>query len=191
MKKIGYARVSTAGQDLGAQLQALEREGCDIVYSEKVSGKNAERAEFRKALSALEKNSMLVVTKLDRFARSAMDATRIVDEIFKKEASVKVLDFGIIENDPKKMLYFNVLSAFAEFERAMISERMAEGKAVARQRPEYKEGRPPKYTRHQMDHAMGLLKDNSFTQVERMTGISKRTLIRQSNKRKGTVLESI
>lgn len=75
-----------------------------------------------------------------------------------------------------------MMMAFAEFERNMILTRTSEGRAIARQRPDYKEGRPNKYTQQQLSHALDLLSTNSYTQVSKMTGISKSTLIREHKK---------
>lgn len=82
--KYGYARVSTVYQDLEAQIQALEKEGCDIIYKEKFTGTKKDRPEFQKLLSVLEEGDTLVVTKLDRFARSTTDAIQTVKELFDK-----------------------------------------------------------------------------------------------------------
>ncbi|MBE1556559.1 DNA invertase Pin-like site-specific DNA recombinase [Filibacter limicola] len=76
--KYGYARVSTASQDLEAQLQALEKEGCDKIYSEKFTGTKADRPQFVELLSILEEGDTLMVTKLDRFARTALSGTELI-----------------------------------------------------------------------------------------------------------------
>ena len=85
---------------------------------------------------------------------------------------------GLVENTPTGRLVFNVMSAFAEFERDMIVERTQEGKAIAKLREDFREGRPRKYGKKQIEHALGLLETHSYKQVEDLTGISKSTLIR-------------
>ena len=95
---------------------------------------------------------------------------------------MKVLNLGVLDNSSTSVLMRNVLLAFAQFERDMIVERTQEGRAIARTKEGYREGRPLKYTRAQLEHAMDLLKDHSYTQVERMTGISKSTLLREKEK---------
>ncbi|WP_338753401.1 recombinase family protein [Bacillus sp. FJAT-52991] len=180
--KYGYGRVSTVGQDLEAQIQALEAEGCDVIYSEKFTGTKADRPEFQRLLSKLETGDSLVVTKLDRFARSTSEALAIVKELFERGVRIHVLNMGVIEDTPTGRLTFTIFSAFAEFERDMIVERTQEGKAIAKQRDDFREGRPNKYSRKQIEHALELLKTNSYKQVEALTGISKSTLIRAKRK---------
>ena len=177
--KYGYARVSTLAQDLNTQLQALENEGCDTIYSEKFTGIKTNRPEFTLLLKKLEEGDTLVITKLDRFARSTSDAIETVQTLFEKGVKVHVLNMGLIENTPTGRLIFNIMSSFAEFERDMIVERTQEGKAIARQRDDFREGRPNKYSKKQISHALKLLESHSYKQVEELTGISKSTLIRR------------
>ena len=91
---------------------------------------------------------------------------------------------GLIGNTPTGRLIFNIMSTFAEFERDMIVERTQEGKAIAKQRDDFREGRPNKYSKKQIEHALKLLESNSYKQVESLTGISKSTLIRAKRKQK-------
>lgn len=176
--KYGYARVSTSQQDLEMQLQALRIEGCDKVYSEKFTGTKTDRPEFQTLLSVLNEGDTLVVTKLDRFARSSEDAIHTIKQLFKKGIKVHVLNMGLIENTPTGRLIFNIMSAFAEFERDMIVERTQEGKAIAKKKPDFREGRPKKFNKKQIEHGLMLLETHSYKQVEEITGISKSTLIR-------------
>ncbi len=89
---------------------------------------------------------------------------------------------GLVEDTPTGRLVFNVMSAFAEFERDMIVERTQEGKVIAKQREDFREGRPNKFSKKQIAHALGLLETHSYKEVENMTGISKSTLIRAKKK---------
>ncbi|KXY44793.1 resolvase [Bacillus cereus] len=183
--KYGYARVSTLQQNLEAQIQMLEKEDCDVIYSEKFTGTKADRPKFQEALSKLEAGDTLVVTKLDRFARSAVDGIQTVKELLERGVRVHILNMGLVEDTAAGRLIFNIMSSFAEFERDMIVERTQEGKAIAKQREDFKEGRPNKYTPKQIEHALGLLETHSYTQVEQLTGISKSTLIRAKKKQQG------
>jgi len=179
----GYARVSGTSQDLSAQIADLKSKGgCEVVFNEKYTGTTKERPEFQRLLSTLDAGDTLVVTKLDRFARSAEDGIRIIKELMRKGVRVHILNMGIVEDTPAGRLMLTILSGFAEFERDMIVERLAEGKAAARQREDFREGRPKKFSREQLDHALTLLESHSYTQVENMTGISKSTLIRHKHK---------
>ena len=176
--KYGYARVSTTNQDLEAQKQLLEKENCDIIYSEKFTGRKADRPKFQELLEKLEKDDILVVTKLDRFARSTVDAIKIIEKLFEKGVKVHVLNMGIVENTPTGRLIFNIMSAFAEFEQDMIVERTQEGKAIARQREDFRDGRPKKFGKKHIENALKLLETHSYKEVVETTGISKSTLIR-------------
>lgn len=181
--KYGYARVSTTNQDLEGQLQTLKAEGCEEIYSEKFTGTKTDRPQFKKLLEVLQEGDTLVVTKLDRFARSVSGAIDTVKELFNKGVKVHVLNIGIVENTPTGRLIFNIMSSFAEFERDMIVERTQEGKAIAKQKEGFKEGRPNKFSKDHIEHALELLGTNSYKQVEAMTGISKSTLIRAKKKK--------
>lgn len=179
----GYARVSTQGQELEAQIAQLKKAGCDVVYSEKFTGTKAERHEFQKVLGELRAGDTLTVTKLDRFARSTIDAITTVKQLFERGVKIHVLNMGMIEDTPTGRLIFNIFSSFAEFERDLIVERTKEGKQIAKQKGNFKEGRPKKYGKKQIEHALELLQTNSYKEVEKLTGISKSTLIRANKAR--------
>ena len=180
----GYARVSTVGlskdvNSLEDQTKALQVYGCQEIVTEAFSGKSMERPAFSMLFQKLQEGDTLVVTKLDRFARTAIDGVSAVRELFDRGVRVHILNMGLIENTLTGNLILTVLLAFAEYERGMIMERTQTGKAVARLDPNYREGRPKKFTKSQLDHAMELLDSGkSYKQVEAMTGISKSTLIR-------------
>ena len=121
----------------------------------------------------------LIVTKLDRFARSVSQASGLITELIDRGITVNVLNLGILSNDSVSTLMRNVLLSFAQFERDMIVQRTQEGKAIARQRVGFKEGRPEKYTTEQLELGLALLESGkTYRQVERMTGISKSTMVR-------------
>lgn len=184
--KFGYARVSTLNQDLEAQIQQLENEGCDKIYSEKFTGTKTDRPVFNAVLDTLHKGDTLVVTKLDRFARTTAEGINTVKELFERGVKVHVLNMGLVEDTPTGRLILSVMLAFAEFERDMIVERTQEGKAIAKQSPDFREGRPNKYGKKQLEHALQLKETHSYKQVEEITGISKSTLIR-AKKRLGGI----
>lgn len=181
--KYGYARVSTLNQDLESQIQMLKKEGCEEIYAEKFTGTKFERPKFQELLSVLKSGDTLVVTKLDRFARSTVDGIQTVKMLSDKDVKVHILNMGLVENTPTGRLIFSVMSAFAEFERDMIVERTQEGKAMAKLNPNFKEGRPKKYNKEKMDYALKLLQTESYRRVEKITGISVSTLQREKRKR--------
>lgn len=185
----GYARVSTKGQDLEVQIQALENENVEVIYQEKFTGTSTDRPKLQELLDVLQAGDKLVVTKLDRLARNTKEGIELVERLFKKGVKVHVLNVGLLEDTSMGRFFLTTLLAVAEMERNMIVERTQEGKVIARQNEGYKEGRPKKYTQYQLDEAMKLLETMSFAQVEREmnrrgTMISMSTLKRESKKRK-------
>lgn len=186
----GYSRVSTKGQakdgnSLESQEKALREAGAVKIYTDAFTGTKKDRPEFDKLLAEIKAGDTLVVTKLDRFARSMAQGSELVSELIDRGIRVYILNIGILDNTPASKLIRNVFFAFAEFERDMIVERTQEGKAVAKQNPEFREGRPKKYSKKQVEHALGLLREHSYRQVEDLTGISKSTLIRAKKFKKG------
>lgn len=177
--RYGYARVSTSGQDLTAQIEALKAEGCDKIYSEKFTGTTKDRPQLEELLSILNEGDTLMVTKLDRIARSATQGSELVKELLEKGVKVHILNMGLLDNTPASKLIRTIFFAFAEFERDMIVERTQEGKAIAKQREDFREGRPKKYTKKQINHALSLLNEGlSYREVSESTGISPSTLTR-------------
>ncbi|MDI2586608.1 recombinase family protein [Psychrobacillus sp. NEAU-3TGS] len=180
--KYGYARVSTVSQELEGQLQALENENCDNIYSEKFTGTKADRPQLQEVLSLLKEGDTLVVTKLDRLARNTVEGIEIVKDLFSKGVRVHVLNVGLLEDTTMGRFFLTTLLAVAEMERNLIVERTQEGKAIAKQKPDFTEGRPNKFTKEQIDHALKLLETHSYKEVEKMTRLSKSTLIRAKRK---------
>ena len=184
----GYARVSTAcqgrdGNSLEEQRRALELYGCQEIVEEAFSGKTMERPSFVALQKRLKEGDTLVVCKLDRFARTAIEGVQTVRELFERGVKVHILNMGLVENTLTGNLILTVMLAFAEYERGMIVERTQTGRAIARQDPNYKEGRPKKYSPSQLRHALELLEEGrTYKQVEELTGISKSTLIRERAK---------
>lgn len=180
----GYARVSTKGQATdGNSLQAQERDlreaGATQIFTDSFTGTKIDRPELTKLLEVLQEGDTLIVTKLDRFARSVSQASDLITKLIDKGIRVNVLNLGILDNSSVSTLMRNVLLAFAQFERDMIVQRTQEGKAIARKNnPDYKEGRPKKYNQKKVEYAVELLQDHSYKEVEALTGISKSTLIR-------------
>lgn len=179
----GYARVSTKGQakdgnSLDAQEKQLRENGAEEIFIESFTGVKMERPELDKLLEYLQNGDTLIVTKLDRFARSVSQASNLITMLIDKGVRVNVLNLGILDNSSVSTLMRNILLSFAQFERDMIVERTQEGKAIARQREDFREGRPKKYGKKQIIHALELLESHSYKQVEEITGISKSTMIR-------------
>ena len=180
----GYCRVSTKGQakdgnSLDAQEQEILSRYSDAhVYKEAYTGTTTDRPVFNEVIQQMQENDMLVVSKLDRLARNTEEGIQIVKNLFLKKCSVHVLNVGLLEDTAMGQFFITTLLAVAELERNQIIERCQTGKAIARQNPDFTEGRPKKYSRQQVQHALDLLESHSYKQVEQMTGISKSTLIR-------------
>lgn len=150
----GYARVSTKGQardgnSLENQTASLIEAGAEKIFCDSFSGKKMERPEFDILKNTLSPGDKLIVTKLDRFARSAADGIRLIENLINKGVVVHVLNIGIMDNTPTGKLIRNIMLSFAEFERDMIVERTQEGKAIAREKGIRVDGRPEKVVPHE------------------------------------------
>ena len=184
----GYSRVSTKsqakdGNSLEAQESVLKAAGAQKIYSDAFTGTKSHRPELDKLLEVIQPGDTLIVTKLDRIARSASQGTELIEALLKKDIIVHILNIGIMDNTPTGRLIRTIMLAFAEFERDMIVERTQEGKAIAKQKDDFKEGRP-RISKIKIDHALSLLDEGySYKQVERMTGISTATLARRKRER--------
>ncbi len=190
--KYGYARVSTKGQLDGNSIEE-QTNAILAVYSdaeitvESYSGAK-ERPLFNQVLDKAQAGDYVIVTKLDRFCRSTKEGLEYIDRLLNKGVKIHILNMGLIENTPMGRLIVTNLLAFAEFERAMIIERTQSGKAIAKQREGFREGRPKGYGRAQINHAVELLESHSYKEVVALTGISKSTLIRAKAEKKAAEL---
>lgn len=185
--KYGYIRVSTKGQakdgnSLESQEKKLREAGAEKIYKDIFSGKKLDRPQLNKLIKKVQPGDTIIVTKLDRFARSIGQASEIITKLIDDGIRVEVLNIGVLDNTSVSTLFRNMLLSFAQFERDMIVERTQEGKAIARQKPGFREGRP-RIDKARMDHAMELLDNKSYNQVARETGISKSTLVREKKRR--------
>lgn len=156
-KRIGYPRVSTNtkgknrderesnGNTLDEQEKKLRDAGADIIMREQFTGTTMDRPVLNQVLDMLEEGDTLMVTKLDRLARTAGEGSVLIKSLINRGVKVHILNMGLIENTMMGRLLLNTLLAFAEFERDVIVERLNDGKAVAKAKnPEYKEGRKEK-----------------------------------------------
>src|SRR5262249_54610086 len=154
MPLYGYARVSTRDQDLTAQDAELRAAGCAKVFREKASGARTDRPELAKVIRRLDAGDVLVVTRLDRLARSTRDLLNVLDEIGKRGAGFRSLkDTWADTTTPHGRLMLTVLGGLAEFERELIRSRTGEGRTRAKARG-VKFGRPRKMTPHQRQEAL-------------------------------------
>ena len=150
--KVGYARVSTSGQNLDIQLDRLA--DCDRIYREKASASSTKnRPELKSALDFVREEDIFIVTKLDRLARSVVDLSNIVQRLEGKKVDLVVLDQGIDTTTIYGKLQFNILAAIGEFERGLIRERSREGREKAKARG-VKFGARPKLTSEEIQTLM-------------------------------------
>lgn len=181
----GYARVSTSKQELANQMNTLKENGAEEIYSEKYTGtKKNERQELSKLLERAQPGDEVLVTKIDRLARSITDLRELVDGFLSRGVSVTFLKDNMSFNASEKSsamqtLMLNMLGSFAEFERDLIVSRTSEGKAYAKaNNPNFKEGRPERKLTKQYLHAIELMNTHTMKEVEQMTKISRSTLFR-------------
>jgi DNA invertase Pin-like site-specific DNA recombinase len=132
--KIGYARVSTKDQVLDLQIDALNKDGCELIFKETASGTKTDRPELQKLMNHLRKGDIVVVYKLDRLGRSLKHLLEVVSELNSKEVGIRSINHAIDTTTPQGRLFFNISASFAEFERDLIRERTKSGLEAARAR---------------------------------------------------------
>lgn len=178
-----YTRVSTKKQLDGYGLEVQKQEILEkypnaIIFEEQYTGSKIDRPIFNHVIKLLKPDDLLVVSKLDRFARTTIEGIKAVEELFHRKVSIHILNIGLLEDTPMGRFFLTTMLAIAELERNVIIERTQNGKELARQDPNFKDGRPPKYTNEELQKAIQLLQTYSYSQVIKITGISKSTLIR-------------
>ena len=146
-KRKGYGRVSSKGQEqngnsLDDQERQLREAGCEEIVLETYTGTKMDRPKFTKLLETLERGDTLVVCKLDRFARTAREGLEVVEDLMARGIKVHILNMGLIEDTPMGRVILTVMLAFAQFERDSIVDRTQAGKAIAKEKEDYREGRP-------------------------------------------------
>ena len=171
MTVYGYARVSTIGQTLAAQEATLHEAGAAKVFKEKISGAANHRAQLHRLLKTIDEGDVVIVTRLDRLARSTRDLLNILDKIAKASATFKSLgDAWADTSSAHGRLMLTVLGGLAEFERELIRVRTGEGRIRAKARGVY--GRPFKLNRHQQREAIARREaGEALTDIARTFGV--------------------
>jgi len=179
MTTIGYARVSTDGQTLDAQQASLRAAGADRIYSETISGAITDRKRLSRAIEALTCGDLLLVTRLDRLARSTRDLLNILAEVSAKGAKFKsISDAWADTTTPHGELMITILAGLATFERHLIKSRTGEGRARAVARG-VRFGRKPKLTQFQIDEAVARKANGEpLADIGRSYGVSHSTISR-------------
>src|SRR6266481_1100759 len=179
MAVYGYARVSTDGQSLAAQIAELESAKCEKVFQEKISGARSDRKQLVRLMAGLAKGDVLVVTRLDRLARSTRDFLNLLGTIAEKGAGFKSLrDTWADTTTAHGRLMLTVLGGLAEFERELIRTRTGEGRERAKARGVML-GRKPKLTHHQRQEAVARRDaGESLMEIGRSYNVSHSTISR-------------
>lgn len=177
---IGYARVSTADQDLAAQIETLKTNGAENIYQEKVSGAKSDRAELGKLLNSLKPGDVLVVTRLDRLARSTLDLLGILKLIGDAGATFKSLSEGWADTTTAVgRLVITVLGGIAEFERELIKARTGDGRARAKAAGRRIGGPKPKLTKRERELILVRVRANEpYKSIAKDFNISASTICR-------------
>ena len=179
-RTIGYARVSTNHQNLDRQLVELEQHKCDIIFKEKKSGKNVDRHEFHMMLQQLKAGDTIVISDMTRLARSTSDLFAIVEQLEKKQVSLKSIKESWLDTTTAQgKLMLTIFGGLAQFEREVMLERQAEGIAVAKANGttfgrKLKDGAD-------ISTALRMLEEGKYTctQIANMCNISRTTLWRK------------
>ena len=185
----GYARVSTKGQathgnGLEEQRKLLLENGVREIYEDCFTGTKTERPELNRLMGKLQSGDCLVVTKLDRLARNVEDGIRLIKSLLNRNVKVNVLNIGVLEDTALGNFFLSVLLAVAELERNMIVERMQAGKAIARTKNGFREGRPP-IPKAKKNLAVQLIESgHTYKETAEMVGISTATIIRAVREKK-------
>ncbi|WP_149096156.1 recombinase family protein [Paenibacillus terrae] len=181
--RVGYARVSTADQSLDLQLDALNVDGCERIYTEKASGAKDDRAELKKALDSLRPGDVFVVYKLDRLARSTLKLIATLEDVKNKGVEFVSLSDKLDTTTAAGKALFGMLAVFAEFERNVIVERTRAGLAASRARG--RNGGRPKTDRKRVSQALKLYDSQAHTvaEITELTGVTKATLYRALKER--------
>ena len=177
--KIGYARISTKDQNLDLQIDALQKEGCEKIYTEIMSGSKSERPSLQEMVAHLRKGDVVVVWKLDRLGRSLKHLVELVNQFIQQDIGLKSLHDHIDTTTPQGRLIFNIFASLAEFERDLIQERTKAGLNAARTRGRL--GGKPKGLSQQAESiacaSETLYKEGKLTvnQIIKQLGIAKAT----------------
>ena len=179
----GYSRVSTSNQDYKTQIQKLEQAGAEKSSVKNIREQKRRKKRIRRTTIYCKNGDKVLVTKIDRLARSIVDLNSIISSLNNSGVTITFLDNALTfepnKSDSMQTLMMNMLGSFAQFERDLIVTRTQEGKQWHRaNNKNYREGRPKRVLNDKYKHALELMETNSMREVERKTGISLSTLKR-------------
>ncbi|QHI73749.1 recombinase family protein [Aminipila terrae] len=178
----GYASVSARGQfeanSIEEQTKLIKQRypSAEMIIEKYDDPKD--RPVLQECIANMYGGDTLVVSKLDRLCSTIKEGICFIEDALSKNIRINIINIGMVDGTHTGRMVLNIMNAFAEFDKAMIVERTQVGKAIAKTKEGFKEGRPRKYTKSEIEEALLLLKTNSYKSVEEKTGISKSTLIR-------------
>ena len=178
MSKIGYARVSTQNQNLDSQIDMLKNYGCDRIFSEKISGRKYKRTELDKCLDYMREGDTLVLTKLDRLGRTTKQLIELSQYLEEQGIDLEIIDMNINTQDAMGKMFFTMMSAFAELEANLLSERTKKGLDAARARG--RKGGRPKISDEKVAMIKSLYHSKDYTgeEIAKMARVSRSTVYR-------------
>lgn len=178
MAKIGYARVSTRDQSLDGQIDTLKEYGCERIFSEKVSGRKLKRTELDKCLDYLREGDILVIYKLDRLGRTTKQLIELAQWLENNDIELQIIDMNINTKDAMGKMFFTMMSAFAELEANLLSERTRKGLEAARARG--RKGGRPKLADDKRRMIKFLYDEQKLTgeEIAKRTGVSRTSVYR-------------
>lgn len=184
MAKIGYARVSTKEQSLDSQIDVLQENGCERIFSEKVSGRKLKRTELDKCLDYIREGDILVLTKLDRLGRTTKQLIELSQHLEDKGVDLEIIDMNINTKDAMGKMFFTMMSAFAELEANLLSERTKKGLESARARG--RKGGRPAISEEKKEMIVSLYDSRKYTgeEISKMTNVSRTTIYNVIEKRR-------
>lgn len=178
----GYVSVSARGQFEANTIEEQKKLIKQRYPSAEIIVEEYEDPKYRPVLqeyvSKMYGGDTIVVTKLDRLCGTIKEGINFIETTIEKNIRVNIINMGMVDRSPQGRLIVNIMHAFAEFDKSMIIERTQVGKAIAKTKDGFKEGRPKKFSADEIQEALELLKTSSYKVVEEQTGISKSTLIR-------------
>lgn len=178
-KIVGYIRETVIKNDtLAIQEELLKRNQVEEIVSDTFNGKNREKPNLAMLLKKLDKEDILMISRLDIIADSTKEAYEILLDLHKRGVIINILDMGIIDNTKTGIAILNTIQAFIVFDKNIRTKHLQEGRTKSRRNINYKDGRKTKYTREQKEEAIKMLDNNSYDIVAKSTGISRSTLSR-------------